>query len=113
LLGELFSAFAASPLLVKVVVCLAVIAPAGVLMGFGFPTGMRLIARADPRPTPWFWGINGAAGVLASIVAVTCSIAFGISTTLRLGALFYALLIPATLALLWPRRDSRTVAATQ
>jgi hypothetical protein len=64
-------------------------------MGYGFPTGMRLISAVDRTPTPWFWGINGAAGVLASILAVACSIAFGISTTLLIGALCYLLLIPA------------------
>ena len=65
-------------------------------MGFGFPTGMRLISLIDREPTPWFWGINGAAGVLASIIAVACSIALGISTTLNLGAVCYLLLVPVT-----------------
>jgi hypothetical protein len=32
---------------------------------------------------PWFWGINGAAGVLAASVAVVTSIAFSIDTTLK------------------------------
>jgi hypothetical protein len=72
-------------------------------MGFAFPTGMRLAERVDRRPTPWFWGVNGAVGVLASIVAVACSIAFGISVTLRVGAASYALLIPVALGLFWAR----------
>jgi hypothetical protein len=76
------------------------IAPAGILLGFGFPTGMRLVSLIDPKPTPWFWGINGAAGVLASILAVTLSLALGISATLVLGALCYFLLVPVSLALL-------------
>lgn len=70
-----------------------VLAPAGFLMGFGFPTGMRLVARIDTRPTPWFWGINGAAGVLAASVAVLTSLEFGIDMTLRAGAICYLLLI--------------------
>ncbi|HZA93583.1 MAG TPA: class I SAM-dependent methyltransferase, partial [Gemmatimonadales bacterium] len=69
-----------------------VLAPAGFLMGFGFPTGMRLVAMIDEGPTPWFWGINGAAGVLAASVAVLTSIEFGIDVTLRVGALCYLLL---------------------
>jgi hypothetical protein len=65
-------------------------------MGFGFPTGMHLVSDIDGRPTPWFWGINGAAGVLASIVAVASSIAFGIHATLALGGICYlALTLPA------------------
>ena len=103
LFDRLFLAFDAATLTARVLLCIALIAPAGVLMGFGFPTGMRLISQVDRRPTPWFWGVNGAAGVLASIVATACSIAFGIAVTLRLGAVFYLLLIPATLALLWPK----------
>jgi hypothetical protein len=91
-------------LLVRAMTCVAVIAPAGILMGFAFPTGMRLISAVDRRPTPWFWGINGAAGVLASVVAVAMSIAVGINTTLAFGALCYVLLIPAAMLLYAPRQ---------
>jgi hypothetical protein len=70
-------------------------------MGFGFPTGMRLVAVVDRKPTPWFWGINGAAGVLASVAAIASSIAFGISVTLTIGAICYFLLIPTVLGFFW------------
>ncbi len=79
-------------LLFRVVLTVLVLAPAGFLMGFGFPTGMRLVSKIDERPTPWFWGINGAAGVLAAGVAVLTSIEFSIDTTLRVGAICYLLL---------------------
>ena len=90
-LPDALAALDSAGLLVRASLCVAVLAPAGVLMGFGFPTGMRLVAAIDPRPTPWFWGINGAAGVLAASVAVMCSIAFSIDATLRAGAACYAL----------------------
>jgi hypothetical protein len=81
-----------------------VLAPAGFLMGFGFPTGMRLVSAIDENPTPWFWGINGAAGVLAASVAVLTSIEFGIDTTLRIGAICYLLLPgPALVLVRWAR----------
>src|SRR5262249_19076886 len=83
--ANVFPAFERAALLVRVMLCVAIIAPAGILMGFAFPTGMRLISMVDRRPTPWFWGVNGAAGVLASIVAIACNIAFGISVTLLVG----------------------------
>jgi len=86
----------------RIAICVASITPAGLLLGFGFPTGMRLMAVIDSRPTPWFWGINGAAGVLASISAVAVSLALGIASTLILGALCYLLLIPVSLALFQP-----------
>ena len=101
--ANVFPVFAGSALPVRVMLCIAIMAPAGILMGFGFPTGMRLISLVDRKPTPWFWGVNGAAGVFASIVAVACSIAFGISVTLLAGGAFYLLLIPTTLGLLWPK----------
>jgi hypothetical protein len=84
---------------VRAAVCVLTIAPAGILMGFAFPTGMRLVSAIDRTPTPWFWGINGAAGVLASVIAVATSIALGISATLAMGAVCYFLLIPTGLAL--------------
>jgi hypothetical protein len=65
-------------LLVRAGFCVLVLAPAGFLMGFGFPTGMRLVSAISTGPTPWFWGINGAAGVMAASVAVVTSIAFSI-----------------------------------
>jgi hypothetical protein len=79
-------------LLLRAGLAVLVLSPAGFLMGFGFPTGMRLVSAIDKKPTPWFWGINGAAGVLAASVAVLTSIEFGIDTTLRIGAICYLLL---------------------
>jgi hypothetical protein len=91
--------FAASGTAVRAAVAVALIAPGGLLMGFGFPTGMRLVQAHDRRPTPWFWGINGASGVLASVVAVAVNIAFGIHVTMILGALCYLALIPSALVI--------------
>ena len=69
-------------------------------MGFGFPTGMEMVNAIDRRPTPWFWAVNGAAGVLAAGIATVVSIVFTISTTLWCGAACYLLLCPIALALL-------------
>jgi len=102
-LGTLFGTFNDAALGPRIALCVVLIAPAGILLGFGFPTGMRLISSIDPKPTPWFWGINGAAGVLASIGSVALSIALGITATLMVGALCYFLLIPVSLALARPR----------
>jgi hypothetical protein len=69
-LPALIDVFASAALPMRAMVALLAIAPCGVLMGFGFPTGMRIVNGIDQRPTPWFWAINGAAGVLASGLAV-------------------------------------------
>ena len=100
-LPDVLLTFGSHSLSHRAMICVATIAPAGLLMGFGFPTGMRLISAIDRTPTPWFWGISGAAGVLASVIAVATSIAFGISTTLTVGAICYFLLLPVILTSVW------------
>ena len=45
------------------------------------------------------WTNRAIANWAAAIVAVACSIAFGISTTLIIGALCYLALIPAALTI--------------
>ena len=35
-------------------------------MGMAFPAGMRTYAKELGDETPWLWGINGVAGVVAS-----------------------------------------------
>jgi spermidine synthase len=90
----------------RVLVSLAAIVPPGALMGFGFPLGMRLVNAIDTRPTPWFWAVNGAAGVLAASLAVAISIAFSINTSLWIGAVCYVLLGPLGIALVSLSRPS-------
>jgi spermidine synthase len=86
--------------LIRIGISIAVIMPLGFLLGFAFPTGLRLVEVVDRQPTPWFWGINGATSVLASVLAVMFSMAFGINVTMLLSAACYLLLIPTSFALL-------------
>ncbi|MDD5678985.1 MAG: hypothetical protein PHW60_13510 [Kiritimatiellae bacterium] len=99
-LTHLFEVTTAQPLPVRILISLAVIMPVGFLMGFAFPTGMSLVAKVDAEPTPWFWGINGATGVLASVAAVMVSMAFGINVTMSMAGLCYLALIPTARLLL-------------
>ena len=103
----MLSRLESSGTLVRALTTVVVIAPAGVLMGFGFPTGMRLVMAADPQPTPWLWGVNGAAGVLGSGLAVACSIAFSIDVTIQVGAVCYIALALVALPLMRWRRLPR------
>jgi hypothetical protein len=98
-------AFEGGSLMVRALVSLAAIVPSGVLMGFGFPTGMRLVNAIDARPTPWFWAVNGAAGVLAAGTAIATSVAFSINVSLWVGASCYLLLAPIGIALAGTSRD--------
>jgi hypothetical protein len=100
--------------LVRIVISVAAITPLGFLLGFAFPTGIRLVEAVDRQPTPWFWGINGATGVLASVLGVMFSMALGIHVTMLLSALCYFLLVPAAFALLRMRqRTASTVAVAE
>jgi len=99
-LTALFQATTAQALPVRIAISLAVVMPLGFLMGFAFPTGMRLVEAVDREPTPWFWGINGATGVLASVLAVMVSMAYGINVTMTLSGLCYLALIPVALGLI-------------
>jgi hypothetical protein len=86
--------------LVRIGISLAAIMPLGFLLGFAFPTGLRMVADIDTQPSPWFWGINGATGVLASVLGVMFSMSFGINVTMLISAACYLLLIPTSFALL-------------
>ena len=56
--------------------------------------------KIDREPTPWLWGINGATGVLASVLAIMIGITWGINVTMLLSGICYLLLIPTALRLL-------------
>jgi hypothetical protein len=51
---------------------------------------IKLVEAVDREPTPWFWGINGATGVLASVLAVMLSMSIGIRVTMLLSIVCYA-----------------------
>jgi hypothetical protein len=90
--GKLLDETETGSLIERASVCLAMVVPAGVLMGFMFPTGMRLCTRIDSRITPWLWALNGAAGVLASGAVVFVSVGTSLNHSLWVGAVAYALL---------------------
>jgi spermidine synthase len=81
---------------VRSLVVIACTAPISVLLGFCFPVGINLVGRLSPNATAWMWGVNGAASVLASIVAVAVSMWLGIHVNLLVAGLLYIMLpLPA------------------
>lgn len=112
-LPELFQATTARERIVCIGISLAAIMPLGFLLGFAFPTGLRMASAADPQPTPWFWGINGATSVLASVLGVVFSMSFGINVTMLISAACYLLLIPTGWALLGLAAESLPSAAAE
>jgi hypothetical protein len=99
--GPLTHAFVGSGMGVRVCVSLACVAVPALGMGLGFPLGLRLVQRrrerhGGPELGPWLWGINGAAGVCASGLALGCSMVWGVPTTLAVGAACYLVLLGCT-----------------
>ncbi len=81
----------------RTIVAVLFIVPVACAVGCCFPIGMRLVRGHSESVTAWMWGVNGAAGVLASIVAVMISMWLGIGANLVVAAVIYA-------ALAWPLR---------
>jgi hypothetical protein len=86
LLGPIFSATIGIPFALRILVSVAIVAPAGFLMGFAFPTG---IARFGQNRLPWFWAVNGFAGVLAGVLSLTLAMAFGLAAVGFMGVAAY------------------------
>ena len=86
----------------RILVVVTAVSLAALPLGLCFPIGLRVVRRISDDATPWMWGVNGAAGVLASVSAVAISMWSGISTSLYLATGAYALLVVPALAL-WYR----------
>jgi hypothetical protein len=76
---------------VRIVTAVVLLFPAGCFMGMAFPLGMKLAATKARALTPWFWGLNGAASVLASVLSVCIALTWSISTAFWAGWLCYVL----------------------
>jgi hypothetical protein len=93
----------------RILVVVTVASLAALPLGLCFPIGLRVVRRISDDATPWMWGVNGAAGVLASVSAVAVSMWSGISTSLYLAAAAYGLLAVPALALWYRGSPSRDV----
>jgi len=82
--------FAPAAIGVRIAAAVAVLAVPGVLMGMAFPIGMRVASGRAPSLSAWFWGVNGATSVLASVLAVAIALSSSISTAFWFGVACYA-----------------------
>jgi hypothetical protein len=84
------AAFAGSATVARIAIAAALLAIPGVFMGMCFPIGMSAAGRRAGVLTPWLWGINGAASVCASVLAVVVALSAGISASFWSGVACYA-----------------------
>jgi hypothetical protein len=78
------------PLALRLALAVALMTPAGMLMGIPLPAGVRLLSAIKPQLVAWAWGMNGALSVLGAILAVFIAMNWGFSVTLACGAALYA-----------------------
>lgn len=90
------------PFVARAAVTAAVLAPLGYPLGMALPLGVRALHRACEPLVPWAWGLNGAASVLASVLAVAIGMHAGFTIALAIGVGCYAC------ALLLARRVTQT-----
>jgi spermidine synthase len=97
-LPSVVQAAIAALLAVRISVAVALMLPAGMVMGMPLPGGVRLLAMRQPQLIAWAWGINGALSVLGATLAVFIAMNWGFSITLLSGAALYG---AAALNLTW------------
>ncbi len=80
---------------VRIVAAVLLLCPAGLMMGMAFPLGMKVASVRARELTPWLWGLNGAASVLASVLGVVIALAWSISAAFWSGWLCYLIALLA------------------
>jgi cytochrome bd-type quinol oxidase subunit 2 len=84
------------PFAVRATLAIGVLAVAGLMMGMPFPLGM---SKFDDRDRSWFWAINGATSVLASVLALVLALLAGFPVVLAAATgcyLIAAMTLPAS-----------------
>lgn len=77
-------------LLVRSLICFALILPFGLLLGVPFPASIQFLKQKKMEEyIPWMYGINGGMSVLGSIIAVNSSMLWGFSLTFFIGVSIY------------------------
>jgi hypothetical protein len=92
---------------VRITAAVLLLFPAGLFMGMAFPLGMKIAASRARELTPWLWGLNGAASVLASVLSVCIALTWSISTAFWTGWLCYVTALGAFLVASRSSRGSR------
>jgi hypothetical protein len=77
------------PLWIRILVTVAMIAPAGFIMGMPFPQGLAALNEWHAPSVRWAWSLNAASSVLGSASAIFCAIYAGLRATLLFGAALY------------------------
>jgi hypothetical protein len=102
LLSPLFDALVTLPRAVRIPLAVLLTAPLGLLMGTFLPLGIRASGERFGELVPWAWGLNGAASVFGSVLAIALAMNLGFNLALVVGLGFYLLGLVALGRLLVP-----------
>lgn len=75
----------------RILLAVALLVPAGFVMGMPFPLLVAHLNHGFTERIPWAWGVNGFASVVGSISAVVVGMAAGFRVVLLLGVACYLL----------------------
>jgi len=90
LLPSLLLATIAQPLLVKVLLVGALIAPLAICMGIPFPVGLSMVSKKNESLVPWAWGVNGCLSVISTALAALVAIELGFVWVMVVAGIGYA-----------------------
>jgi hypothetical protein len=76
------------PFAVRATLSITTLGIAGVMMGMPFPLGM---SKFDDRDRSWYWAVNGAMGVLGSVLALVVGLLAGFTVVLGIAVGCYLL----------------------
>jgi spermidine synthase len=85
-MAAVFQATLGWPVWLRVLLGLLAVVPSGFLMGFAFPVG---ILRFGDGNKAWFWAMNGALSVVASVASVALAMQFGLANVVWIGVAAY------------------------
>ncbi|MFQ5647262.1 MAG: hypothetical protein ACE5GM_10050 [bacterium] len=89
-LPYLISGTVQAPLIIRIFLVILAVLPLSFLMGIPFPQGIRLAKQMFfTREIGWFWGINGLAAVIGSVLSITLSLIWGFRSAFLMAAVFY------------------------
>lgn len=73
-------------LFIRIILAIAFVLPFGLMMGTFLPLGM---VRFGDQNKAWFWAINGACSVVASVMSLAFAMTFGFTAVAWIGVVLY------------------------
>jgi hypothetical protein len=87
-----------APLVLRIAVTVALIAPLGLCLGAFLPLGLASVAALSSHPreyVAWAWAVNGFFSVISSVLAALLAMSFGFQAVLLAAAAVYLLGVAA------------------